>query len=270
LTTNALNRTRFGADFIKRISDEALESAAVNHPYLQAMRQGTFPNVRLALQDFAVQYGIYSNQFICCLSAVIENLHTAEHKQILQSNLSEENGSSHDSELPPDVLESVAGQSHTRLFHHFQESLGINAAHRATAPDCQAGLQWSQQFLQLCKMNERVGIGAIGIGTELIVANIYNQILDGLKAHSDLTMTQRVFFELHSECDDEHAAQMILIAEDLAQDFKACEQIEYGVHMAVKFRTAFWDEMLERAQSFPASAATANERLSDVGYQTSL
>ena len=270
MTTNAINRTRFGADFIKRISDEAFESAAVNHPYLQALRQGAFPNVHLALQDFAVQYGIYSNQFICCLSAVIENLHAAEHKKILQSNLSEENGGGHDIELPPDLLESAAGQSHTQLFQRFQESLGINATHRAAASDCQAGLRWSQQFLQICKMNECVGIGAIGIGTELIVANIYNQILDGLKAHSGLTMSQRVFFELHSECDDEHAAQMILIAENLAQNLKACEQIEYGVHMAVKFRTAFWDEMLKRAQNFPASIATANERLSAVGYQTSL
>jgi len=125
---------------------------------------------------------------------------------------------------------------------------------------------WSKQFLQLCLMNEYVGVGAIGIGTELIVSSIYNQILEGLKNHSDLTMTQRVFFDLHSECDEEHAAQMILIAEDLALDHSACEQIEYGVNMAINMRVMYWDKMLERANNIPAHSSPDIAKLSAVGY----
>ena len=250
-----MDRHCLGAAFIKRVRNEVLDSTAINHPYLRAMRKGDFPNVNFAFKDFAFQYGLYNTQFVRYLSAVIENSRNAKHKQILQSNLAEEKGSIHDTELPHEVMVSVAKQSHAQLFHRFQVALGVDAEFCKTASECNAGLLWSQQFLQLCEMNECVGVGAIGIGTELIVSNIYNQILDGLKSHSNLTMTQRVFFDLHSVCDDEHAAQMLLVAEDLAEDQKTCEQIEYGVNMAINMRTVFWDTMLDRAQSFPASAS---------------
>ncbi|VAW55675.1 hypothetical protein MNBD_GAMMA05-2228 [hydrothermal vent metagenome] len=259
-----------GSAFIKSISAEALDSAAANHPYLRAMREGDFPNVDLAFKDFAFQYGLYSTKFIQYISALIENLSDEGHRQILLANLAEEQGESHGVGLPHDVLASVVGLPHTSLYCRFQEALGVNADYREATPQCQTGLLWSKQFLQLCEMNACVGVGAIGIGTELIVSSVYNQILEGLKTHSNLTMTQRVFFELHSECDEEHAAQIILIAEDLAQDRTACEQIEYGVKMAINMRVMFWDKMLERARNFPVSTTPAIEKLSAVGYRKSL
>jgi len=254
----------FETAFIDRISAEALASTAVHHPYLQAIRQGELPNIDLAIQDFAFQYGLYSSKFVRYLSAVINKLQDPQHREILLTNLTEEQGDTHDIELPPDVLASVVGIPHTQLYHRFQEAMGIDVNYRATTPQSQTALLWSDQFLQLCEMDECVGIGAIGLGTEFIVSGIYHQILEGLRAHSDLTMTQRVFFDLHSQCDEEHAAQMISIAKALAQDNMACERIEYGMRMAINLRTVFWDKMLERALSFPASALSPNQRLSFV------
>ena len=259
-----MNKHNSNTSFMKRISEEALNSSAVNHPYLHALRDGTLPNIDLAFKDFAFQYGLYSSKFVRYLSAVINNLSNTEHKQILQSNLDEEQGDTHDVELPPEVLASVVGQAHSRLYHRFQVAIGVDAHYRKSTPQCQTALLWSQQFSQLCEMNECVGVGAIGIGTELIVFSIYNQLLEGLKAHTDLTMTQRVFFDLHSECDQEHAAQMLLIAEDLAQSRGACEQIEYGVRMAIHMRTMFWDKMQERALNMPATIKPSTERFSVV------
>jgi len=249
--------------FINRISAEAVDSKAVNHPYLQAIREGNLPNVELAIKDFAFQYGLYSSNFVRYLSAVINNLKETQHKEILLGNLTEEQGDTHDIELPSDVLSSVIGVPHTQLYHRFQEAMGVDKNYRSTTPQCQTALLWRDQFLQLCEMDEYVGIGAIGIGTELIVSGIYNQILEGLKAHSDLTMTQRVFFDLHSQCDEAHAAQMILIAKELAlNNDTACERIEYGMRMAIMMRTAFWDKMLERALNFPTSVSQPVQRLS--------
>ena len=261
-----MNRDSLGAAFVKRISAEALDSCAVNHPYLRAMSERDFPDIDMAFKDFAFQYGLYSSKFTRYVSAVIENLKNVEHKQILLTNLAEEQGATNDIELPPDVLASIAGQPHTTLFRRFQEALGVNAQYRKNTAQCQTGLLWSQQFLQLCEMNECVGVGAIGIGTELIVSSIYNQILKGLEAHDHLTMTQHVFFNLHSECDEAHAGQIALIAEDLSRDSIACEQIEYGVKMALSMRAIFWDKMLERAQNFTTSALPASEQVSAVGY----
>lgn len=260
-----MSNNRLGATFIKTMRDRAFESSAVRHPYLDAIRHGDFPNIELALKDFAFQYGIYNSQFIRCLSAVIDNLSQTEHKHILQSNLDEERGHVHEIELPPAVLASIDGVPHPHLFRRFQESLGVDAGYCVKVSGHSSGLLWSQKFLNLCEMNEYVGVGAIGIGTELIVSNIYNQILLGLKAHSDLTVMQHVFFDLHSECDDEHGAQMLQIAEELALDQKACEKIEYGVTAAIKLRTEFWDNMLERALTFPSSSNSQKE-FSTFGY----
>ena len=167
-------------------------------------------------------------------------------------------------------MDSVVGQPHASLYRRFQDAIGVDADYRQSAVKCQTALLWGRQFLQLCEMNECVGVGAIGIGTELIVSRIYNQILEGLKAHSDLTLKQRVFFDLHSECDEEHAAQMLLIAEDLAQTPAACEQIEFGARMAVNLRVMFWDKMFDRALGFPAPASSRIEGVTAVGYQDSL
>ena len=250
--------------FIDQLSAEALASTAVNHPYLSAIRQGDLPNMSLAIKDFAFQYEIYSSKFIRYLTIVIKNLTENQHKEILLENLTEEQGDNHGIELPSAVLTSIDGIPHALLYRRFQEAVGIDEYYRSITPQSQTAVLWSEQFLQLCQMDQYVGVGAIGIGTELIVSSIYDQILEGLKSHSDLTMTERVFFDLHSQCDDEHAAQMITIAKELAHDEMACERIEYGAKMAIKMRTVFWDKMLERALSFPVAETSVVKRLNVV------
>ena len=243
-----MNKNYFRDDFVKHLCNEALNSKAVNHPYLSAMSKGNFPDVEFAIKDFAYQYGLYNIHFISYLSAVINSLSNVKHKHILQSNLNEEKGFVHDIALPSNVLASIDKQSHTQLYRRFQIAVGADLNYDAS--ECGVSLNWSKQFLALCEKNECVGVGALGIGTELIVSKIYHQILECLKNHTDLTVEERVFFDLHSECDDDHAAQLISIAADLAITQDACEEIEHGVNMAIKMRTKFWDTLHQRALQF--------------------
>lgn len=254
----------FDTSPINRISAEALDSSAVNHPYLTAIQHGDLPNIELAIKDFAFQYGIYSSHFTRYLSAVINSLSNSQHQKILLENLTEEQGDTHDVELPPDILASIDGVPHTQLYHRFQEAVGVDEEYKAITQESQAATLWRDQFLQLCQVDECVGIGAIGIGTEFIVSSIYQKILKGLETHSNLTMKEHVFFDLHSQCDDEHAVQMLSIAKDLAKDSTACERIEYGARTAINMRTVFWDAMLARAQQFPAAISLKAKRLSNV------
>lgn len=233
------------------------------------MRDGDFPNVGLAFKDFAFQYGLYSANFTHYVSAVINNLSDPKHKKILQCNLAEEHGDTHDVELPQDVLASVEGQPHTVLYRRFQEAIGVDLGNLEATSEC-PGLIWSQQFLALCDSNECTGAGAIGIGTEFIVSRIFGQILDGLKVHSNLTMEQRVFFDLHSDCDEKHAADVLTITEDLAQDRASCADIEHGARMAIHMRKEFWDNMLRRARDFPATESHAAKAVSAVGHRKNL
>jgi len=252
----------FDPHTINRIKTEALASEAVHHPYLKALQHGEVPNYDLAIKDFAFQYGIYGKKFTQYLQAVIKNLKSAKHQAMLLENLAEEQGDTHNIELPADVLATVSNIPHAHLYRRFQEAVGVDDSYRDNTEASQTAILWRDQFLQLCALDECVGVGAIGIGTELIVSSIYNQILEGLKTHSQLTMSERVFFDLHSECDDEHAEQLLSIARDLASDSSACERIEYGAKMALHMRTVFWDKMLARAQHLPAASNATVERLS--------
>jgi pyrroloquinoline quinone (PQQ) biosynthesis protein C len=266
LETATMNKNYKAAAFVRRLGDQALESTAVSHPYLQALETGDFPNVDIALKDFAFQYGLYSSQFTLYLKALISCLSDTSHRKILLSNLAEEKGHIAEDELPPEIIASAEGQSHAQLFTRFQCALGVNSEYRDRQTDEHAGNLWSQQFLRLCSTNEHVGVGAIGIGTELIVSKIYQKILSGLINCSTLTMQERVFFDLHSTCDDDHAAQMLLIATDLATDEEACAKIEFGVKSALSLRTAFWDALLQRAQYVGATNQSAIQEASDLGY----
>lgn len=249
---------------ISQLKAEALSSNAVHHPYLAAIQHGDLPNFDLAIQDFAFQYGVYSKHFIEYLTAVIRNLTDNKHKSMLLENLTEEQGNMHDVELPADVVATIEGVPHTQLYQRFQEAVGIDSQYRETTINNPAAVLWRDQFLQLCRIDACVGVGAIGIGTELIVSSIYNQILEGLKAYSNLTAIERVFFDLHSECDDEHAEQLLSIATALATDDSAYERIAYGAKMALHMRTIFWDSMFTRAQNFKPAAQTVAERVSVV------
>jgi len=222
----------------------------VSHPYLNAFSSGELPDIEFAVRDFAYQYGLYNVQFVRYLTNVIDNLSKEEHKQILQSNLEEETGRVHDVDLPAEVLASIDKLPHVELYRRFQRAVGVDLEFNTANQDSQPGMLWSEQFSLLCERNEYVGVGALGIGTELIVSKIYHQILKGLKAHTNLTINQRVFFDLHSECDDDHAAQLNSIAEDLATDSDARQQIEYGVTQALSLRVEFWDRMLDRALNY--------------------
>ena len=232
-----------------------LNSAGVSHPYLSVLRANQFADTHSALQDFAFQYGLYSARFTEYVDAVVGRLACADHRAILESNLAEEHGHSLDIELPSDVLASVEGVSHAELFRRFQSALGVTATDIPFAPDVHPGHIWCEQFLALCRMNECVGIGALGFGTEMIVAPIYEQILQGLAVYSPLSPQDRVFFELHSQCDEAHGEEMYKIAWDLAKNPLAIQHIEYGARTAIALRVKFWDAMLERGQAMPVQVA---------------
>ena len=236
---------------IRDLCDRALSSKAVKHPYLERLSQGDFPNVDMAWRDFAFQYGVYSSQFVKYLSAVIGQLNSEDHRKILQSNLLEEQGHAHDVELPADVLASIDGVPHTLLFRRFQQAVGVD---RQTMSISETAKRWSDQFLKLCHSSEQAGVGAIGIGTEFIVSAIYRQILDGLKQNPRITLQDRVFFDLHSECDESHAAELIEITEAMLSGTEAIQRVEHEVLTALDLRAQFWDDMLSRAEAMPADA----------------
>jgi len=121
------------ARYVGRLSTEARAHRAVQHPYLVALREGTLPDTRFALTDFARHYYGYSAHFPRYLTAVISRLERAEHRKALLHNLVEEGGTYRDDDLA--VLGRagvdrawIDGIAHPMLFRRFAESIGVLAS----------------------------------------------------------------------------------------------------------------------------------------------
>jgi pyrroloquinoline-quinone synthase len=89
------------------------------------------------------------------------------------------------------------------------------------------------------------GVGALGIGTEGIVAVMYRKILRGIAiAWPNLAPRDRVFFDLHAVVDDDHAHTLRDIAIQFADTPETKRELAVGVYRALAIRNAFFDEMM--------------------------
>lgn len=225
--------------FCRALADEALAHRAVTHDYLDAFANGRLPAMDWAVRDFALQYYVYSAGFTSYLQAVINGLAEQRHRDTLTENLHEEQGA---------IGEGGDGTPHAVLFDRFRRAAGVTEAVERDFAPCTTVRVWRDLFLQKCQSTQPgVGIGAIGIATELLVSHVYRAILSGIRDHTDIAPEHYRFFELHLDCDDEHAAELLAVTEELCRDATVREAVRFGVFSSLNLRAAFWDVMHARA-----------------------
>lgn len=236
---------------IQALLDDALKHEAINHPYLHALAGGDLPNPAEAVRDFSVQYFGYTSWFLKYLISTMSKLDNVAHQKVLLENLNEESGNLDQEEV--DLLASIGvkeewvqGIPHKLLFKRFQKALKIDGE-QTLGMEC---VMWRELFLNVIEQGSVVeAIGAIGLGTECIVQHIYKYVLTAIKEHTDLTMEEYVFFELHSEIDDGHGEVILDIAEELLNDNpELFADLEKGMMKALNLRSMFWNGMHERAR----------------------
>ena len=241
---------------ITQILDEAMAHRALNHPYLIALENGDFPNPEMALKDFAEQYLGYTNWFPRYLTGTISKLDNPKFRMHLIENLSEESGMLEEEEL--EILngigiktEWVQGIPHPELFRRFQRALYID---HSKTNYCDEVLIWRELFYNtIISGSKEESIGALGLGTEAIVKFIYRKLINSIKRFSNLSLEEYVFFELHTEVDDEHGKILLEIAEEMASNKMAIHDLRKGMLKALSLRAMFWDAMYERALKFTPS-----------------
>ena len=231
------------ADFVQALRGEALAHPATGHEYLRRFAAGEFPSMEWTVRDYALQYYVYSAGFTSYLQAVINGLPLQRHRDVLGENLREEQGEE-DGEIP-----------HAVMFDRFRRAAGVSQALELEFKPCTTVRVWRDLFLQKCQSSQPgVGIGAIGIATELLVSSIYEHLLAGIRDHSSVAPEHHRFFAMHIGCDDEHAEQLLNITQELCEDMSIREAVRFGVLSSLNLRAAFWDVMLARAQLGTASA----------------
>ena len=238
---------------IRSLQDEARQHRAINHPYLKALAAGDLPNPQQALIDFAVQYQGYTSWFPRYLNCVMSKLESEQHRAYFQENLDEEGGYLDEETLRALKAmgieeEWVQGVPHPILFRRFQLAVGIEARLEPLFP---GAIKWRKDFLlMLQQATPAEAIGAMGLGTESMVKYVYRPITEAIRRFTNLHQRDYVFFELHSEVDDEHAELMMRVADELAAgDPKIIKEIQRGMESALQLRARFWDQLYSRAKA---------------------
>lgn len=228
--------------FIDALCADARQHPAVHHPYLQRLAEGALPDLPWAIRDYCHQYHTYSAGFTDYLTAAIQGLASARHQRVLRQNLAEELGQADPA--------NPEGAPHTELFQRFRRAAGVTPEYDAATAPCTTVTVWRDLFLQKCRSAQPgVAIGAIGIGTELIVSSIYRFLHQAVTRHLSMAPADYLFLTLHLDCDDDHAAQLRAVSIELAEDDSLREALRFGVLSSLNLRHAFWDVMLARAMA---------------------
>jgi pyrroloquinoline quinone (PQQ) biosynthesis protein C len=182
------------------------------------------------LQRFVSQHYHYSRNFTRYLCALISNLSEERDRRALIDNLFEEMGKS-------------ATESHVELYRRMMSVLLPPGEPPPPLPATQALIETMLE----CARSPRpmVGLGALCLGAEAIVPEVYAAIVNGFRAvgepHEHLH-----FFTLHIECDDDHARTMRdIILRELEREPRARLDLEYGAACAIGARVAFFDALAE-------------------------
>lgn len=241
-------RDAFITEVVEQLARQALQHRAVQHPYLRALGDGTLPDLRWALVDFANHYYGYSAHFPRYLTTVISRLEEPEHRAALLQNLTEESGRYEEAELAQLAVHGIQrdwieGIPHPALFRRFCEAIG--AQRMQSDGNADQVVVWREMLLNILGHGSPAeAIGALGLGTEGIVRSIYEPITRAVQ-RTKLSPRETVFFPLHTLVDDEHQATLLSIAKFYAR--RAHVDLRRGMLKALQLRSVFWDWLYARA-----------------------
>jgi pyrroloquinoline-quinone synthase len=203
------------------------------HPFIRRCREGTI--TRHELNVFLTQQAKYSRYFTRYLCALISNLQDNEDVMRLAANLVEELGFGED-----------AGEPHSTLFARMLAELGVRQHEVPTFPETEHLIDTA---LHYCKqLNPAYGLGALCLGAEAIVAPLYSDIIEGFLANG-VKREQLKFFEIHVDCDDDHAETMReILARMQSERPQDSTLILEGAQAMIDARLEFFNGVLEGAQ----------------------
>lgn len=223
------------------ISDDVafLTQYVESHPFwdnsiFRACTQGDF-----TMAEFRVlfgQYAHYSRNFTRYLAGLMFTCTDDLLRAKLSENLWEEGGG------------ADPGQRHAELYRSFLvDALGIEAPSAVAAQPYTS--EFVARYLQGASSPDHTyGCAFLSLGTEGVVARMYRILVDGM-LQAGLSEDALGFFQLHIQCDDDHAAtlQEMLLASRARPDWR--ETAVRGIDDALGARGAFFESVYEQLQS---------------------
>jgi hypothetical protein len=142
--------------------------------------------------------------------------------------------------------EWIVGVPHPELFQRFQVAMGVPPA--AEDEDELEVVCWRELLLSvIVNGSPAEAVGALGLGTESILRDLYAPLMEGLSRVDGLSPRDTVFFPLHTTVDDHHEASLRAIASSFAETEVGRRDLAKGMRKALVLRASFWDWMYDRA-----------------------
>jgi len=206
-----------------------------SNPLLAAFQQGALS--RDDLRYVYSQYHLYSKNFTRFVAAVMANCDSDLFRAQLSENLWEEGGG-----CEPE-------RRHAQIFRNFlRRSFDITDAEAIEyAPHTR---HFVREYLVQCLRSEpMVGTAFLSLGTEGIVARMYQIMVDGMRK-AGFADDELEFFQIHIGCDDEHAVTLERMMASYAGEsgwYDAClRAMNRALDLRNEFFTHLFDELHER------------------------
>jgi pyrroloquinoline-quinone synthase len=198
------------------------------HPFLQRCRSSelTLSEVKI----LAVQMYKFSKQFNRILASIVACCLDEQAQWVILDNLFDEMG------------RGDVSQAHPELFRHFTRAIGISDAEleaAETVPETQALIDTYLSLAQ--EYGYLSALGAVCYASEGIVRSLYTQLYIGIQGASPFSKDDLIFFDVHMDVDDGHAAKLAALIDPRIQDASHAVDIHRAILEAMDARVSFFD-----------------------------
>lgn len=204
-----------------------------SNPLLHAFEQGALS--RDDLKYVFSQYHLYSKNFTRFIAAVMANCDSDLFRAQLSENLWEEGGG-----CEPE-------RRHAQIFRAFlRDALGVDQPE--TIDYAPYTRHFMREYLVQCLRSEPMaGAAFLSLGTEGIVARLYETMLAGLRK-AGIPDSQLEFFHIHISCDDDHAITLERMMTWYAGERGWYDACFAAMDRALELRNEFFTNIFETLQ----------------------
>ncbi|WP_414544270.1 TenA family transcriptional regulator [Nostoc sp. CCY0012] len=199
-----------------------------NHDFLHRCRTGDLllPDIQI----LAVQMYKFSKEFNRILAGILSCCPDETTQLVILENLFDEMG------------QGNIHQSHPELFRRFTRALGIDDDTLAALPTAPETLALIETYLKIPRQYGYIpALAAVCYASEGIVSSLYTQLYQGIVDAAPLPKESLIFFELHIDVDDSHAAKLAAVIEPRINLIDEFEQIQLAITEAMDARTEFFN-----------------------------
>lgn len=240
-------------DFYDKLLSIGCRSRAADHPFFQGMRDGTLPNVLLALCDYAFQKSELHSYFKEARGVDDDDCTATQPLQAVRMETPK---------AAPVLINleqrsiSVVDAKYEELFGRFLKALEREAGTEGSAlfPQVKIGRYFGEEFGKLLETENLLFLlGVLSIRTFPIVHAVYRCILEGVKKYTRLSPREYFFYQLGSELETPLYGYLKekICAFCRTRDDRF--EVSKGFAYAAACQARYWDRLYKRALSYPRS-----------------